>query len=171
MADWGEIDWCSADSLALAGFQGFLPIGELMLDDRQIPDVRGVYVLVRPDRKAPVFLEVGTGGHFKGKNPNVEADLLQAHWVDQACAVYIGKAGDPGISATLRKRLRQYLRFGCGKNIGHWGGRYVWQLAGAPQLLICWLPLPDGHPSAVETLLIAQFRNQFGKRPFANLAK
>lgn len=56
--------------------------------------------------------------------------------------VYIGKAGKQGGRATLRSRLRAYLRQGRGHRAGHWGGRMVW--------------------------LIADFVACFGQRPFAN---
>lgn len=45
--------------------------------------------------------------------------------------VYIGKAG-----TTLRKRLNQYLKFGNRQNIGHWGGRYIWQIK-IPAICCC----------------------------------
>jgi len=97
--------------------------------------------------------------------------VLRANWVEGTPVVYIGKAGDPGSAATLRSRLGQYFKFGAGRNIGHWGGRYIWQLADAQDLIVCWLPLPHGLPSETETQLIQQFRNKYGTRPFANLAK
>ena len=61
------------------------------------------------------FLLVGSGGPFKGKNPNVDTAVLRQNWVPGAQVVYIGKAGDPGKAATLRSRLWQYLRFGAGQ--------------------------------------------------------
>lgn len=71
----------------------------------------------------PEFLSHGTGGFFKGKDPNVSITELETNWVENTCVVYIGKAG-----TTLQKRLNQYLKFGNGQNIGHWGGRYIWQI-------------------------------------------
>lgn len=165
------IDWASLASLEDYGFEGFVPIRELRFAREKIPGVRGVYVLLRVRHDEPRFVAAGTGGHFKGKDPNVAEPVLLASWVADVQVVYIGKAGDPGKRATLRSRLSQYLRFGAGGDVGHWGGRYVWQLADAEDLLVGWKPLPDGEPSQVESELINQFRLVHGRRPFANLTK
>lgn len=54
--------------------------------------------------------------------------------------------------------------------IGHWGGRYIWQIKNSGNLLLCWKPTPDEDPEAIETALIARFKEQHGgHRPFANL--
>ena len=159
------------ETLSARGFQGFVPIRELRSSPEQIPAVRGVYVLLREGTHSPVFFEKGTGGFFKGKDPNVPVEVLQQNWVQGSPTVYIGKAGDPGRAATLRTRLWQYLRFGTGANVGHWGGRYIWQLEDAEDLLICWLPLPEDTPSELESTLIDAFRQEHGVRPFANLTK
>lgn len=159
------------EALQAKGFQGFVPIQELRSSPERIPALRGVYVLLRDATPAPVFLESGTGGFFKGKNPNVSLNVLEQNWVKSSSVVYIGKAGDPGKAATLRTRLWQYLRFGIGANVGHWGGRYIWQLEDAENLLVCWLPLPEGIPSELESALIDSFRQEHGVRPFANLTK
>lgn len=148
-----------------AGFKGFIPVSQLrdgVLN--MIPDVSGVYMVLRVSDEAPVFLEKGSGGYFKGKEPNVSVAELEANYVDGASVVYIGKA------TSLRKRIRAYIRFGQGKPVGHWGGRYIWQLADAPDLLFCWREV-DGDPDAVETELIRAFREAYGSRPFANLSK
>ena len=129
-----------------------------------IPELSGVYMVLRVSGQQPEFLEVGSGGHFKGKEPNVPVDVLKANWVKETPVLYIGKA------TSLRKRISQYLRFGQGKPVGHWGGRYIWQLADATQLLFCWMPV-DGNADAVETDMICRFRERYGCRPFANLAK
>ena len=153
------------DSLKETGFVGFVPVAELWGGAlRMIPDVPGVYVVCRVSDGAPVFLETGSGGHFKGKAPNVAVAELAANWVGGTPVVYIGKA------TSLRKRISQYVRFGQGKPVGHWGGRYIWQLADAPDLLFCWREV-DGVPDAVETELICAFREAYGSRPFANLSK
>lgn len=159
------------DSLSAAGFQGFVPIASLMRDTSPIPAIRGVYMLIRTTNDPPTFLSIGSGGHFKDKDPNVGGDVLLDNWIEGTAIMYIGKAGDPGSAATLRSRLGQYLRFGEGKKVGHWGGRYIWQLADARELEMCWLPLPSGAPSQVESDLILAFKNTFGNRPFANLTK
>lgn len=148
-----------------AGFKGFIPVSALRERGlKMIPDVPGVYMVLRVSEGAPEFLETGSGGHFKGKNPNVPVAELAANWVDGTPVVYIGKA------TSLRKRISQYVRFGQGKPVGHWGGRYIWQLADAPDLLFCWREV-DGDPDAVETELIRAFREAYGSRPFANLSK
>lgn len=70
---------------------------------------------------------------------------------------------------TLRKRLKQYIDFGAGKRAGHRGGRYVWQLADARELTICWRPIEAGDPRDAEHALIQAFKHRYGARPFANL--
>jgi hypothetical protein len=70
----------------------------------------------------------------------------------------------------LQSRLRQYFSFGQGKNIGHYGGRLIWQLENSKELIVCWKALPAEDPRAIEADYIQQFVNEFSKRPFANLA-
>ena len=152
------------------GFDGFKTIAELKRNDACIPMQIGVYLVLRGTLDAPKFLETGTGGHFKGQDPNVPLDELQRNWVEGADIVYIGKAGSQCGSAKLRSRLRQLVSFGCGKNVGHWGGRYLWQLEDSNDLIVCWLPLIDEEPKIVEEELIQSFKRQHsGMRPFANL--
>jgi hypothetical protein len=153
------------------GFEGFISMGKLMEGViSKIPIQMGVYVVLRETSSAPRFMIEGTGGFFKGKNPNVSIEELKTNWVDGTTIVYIGKAGGVGSSATLRTRLGQYLRFGQGANIGHWGGRYIWQLADSRDLVVCWKTLTDDDPREVERQMIAEFKAvHAGKRPFANL--
>jgi hypothetical protein len=87
--------------------------------------------------------------------------------VDGALVLNIGKAG-PG-KATLRSRLKQYIRFGQGEAVGHRGGRYIWQLAHSDDLLVCWKVTPDDVPRTVEKMLIEEFETVYGRPPFANL--
>lgn len=157
----------SIEQLKENGFSGFKTMSELFIDDSCIPKVQGVY-LVLNDTPDVDFLTIGTGGHFKGKNPNVTIEELKENWVENALIVYIGKAGGKG-EATLRKRLNQYFRFGQGHNVGHWGGRYIWQLQNSNDLIVCWKPLPKEAPEEVESYMIESFKENYGKRPFANL--
>lgn len=164
------MDFNRIEEIKKAGFSGFRKMCDLFIDCSEIPKVKGVYLVLNPDYKKPEYLQIGTGGYFKGKNPNVDLAYLEGNWANNSLVVYIGKAGSDTGSATLRSRLRQYFGFGQGKNIGHWGGRLIWQLKNSSQLIVCWKPLPDGNPREVEGDLIKQFVLVFGKRPFANLA-
>ena len=157
------------DEIKKAGFMGFKKMSELFACTYSIPKEKGVYLVLNPNQKSPIFLQTGTGGHFKGKNPNVQIDELKSNWVDDSLVVYIGKAGKEGSQATLQSRLRQYFRFGQGKNVGHWGGRFIWQLKKSEELIVCWKTLPTSDPRTVEAELIRQFVSEFTKRPFANL--
>ena len=159
------------DKLKAEGFQGFVRMRALMEGSIILPDLPGVYVVLYTKGEHPQFLDEGTGGFFKQRNPNVALDELEANWVDNAQIVYIGKAGThtKPSSATIRSRLSQYIRFGLGQSVGHWGGRYIWQIRESQDLLVCWKPTED-EPRDVERAMIAQFKSaHHGCRPFANL--
>lgn len=165
-----NLDFNTIESLKMNGFTGFKSINDLMMNSSSIPKQKGVYLIIRNTKSAPLFLTVGSGGHFKGKNPNIPIQQLEQEWVDDAIVIYIGKAGEATGQATLNSRLNQYLKFGQGKNVGHWGGRLIWQLQDSRDLLICWKILPNNEPREVECELISDFKQQHnGRRPFANL--
>jgi len=164
-----DIDFNSISSIKKQGFKGFKTVKELWMDNSSIPNQMGVYLVSYKDMYKPGFMSVGVGGHFKGKNPNVSASALKTQWVDNALVLYIGKAGGPGSGATLHSRIRQYLRFGQGVNVGHWGGRLIWQLGNHEELVFCWKPTPGKDPREIEIGLIQAFTSQYGKMPFANL--
>jgi hypothetical protein len=94
---------------------------------------------------------------------------LEQNWVKKSKCVYIGKAGSLNGNATLRKRLKQYLRFGQGFNVGHYGGRLIWQLKNHSELTFCWMPLNEIEPRDLEKKILTEFIRQYGQRPFANL--
>ncbi|MFV0226042.1 hypothetical protein OBJ96_13220 [Empedobacter falsenii] len=139
----------SIDDIKKAGFTGFKKMSELFIDSSSIPKSKGIYLVL---------------------NPNVSIDELKANWVDNSLVVYIGKAGSETSKATLNSRLKQYFGFGQGKNIGHWGGRLIWQLKNSSDLIVCWKSLPNDDPRTLESQLIKKFIDKFSKRPFANLA-
>lgn len=154
------------------GFRGFVTISYLKENGcREIPKQIGVYVVVRKSSEKVGFLEESIGGYFKDKNPTVSISELEDNWVEGASVINIGKAGGTGIKANLFSRIDQYIKFGKGKNVSHRGGRYIWQLKDSDELLIAWKTLTDEEPEVVEAALIDEFRNQYGKRPFANLQK
>lgn len=152
-----------------SGFSGFKTVQELWKDKSCIPKIRGVYLVINPKFNNPKFIYPGVGGFFKGKNPNVPIDKLKFNLVLNSQVVYIGKAGSPTGQATLNSRLGQYLRFGQTKNVGHWGGRYIWQFKNHSDLIFCWKPTPKSDPREIEKLLLQNYINEFGRRPFANL--
>ena len=151
------------------GFSGFKTAKELRLEKNVIPKTRGVYLVIDPNYKKPKFLKTGVGGFFKGKDPNVPIRELKANIVTNSQVVYIGKAGSPTNKATLHSRLDQYLRFGQKKKVGHWGGRYIWQLRKHKELIFCWKKTPNEDPREIEKELLSLFITSFNKRPFANL--
>jgi len=152
-------------------FQGFKTVKELKKTGTDIVlNRKGVYLVIFNNKTQPIFLKQSIGGHFKGKDPSVSIEKLEYNWISDEEIVYIGQAGGNGSNATLRKRLKQYINFGSGKPVGHWGGRYIWQLEKSDDLIIAWKETIQ-DPYVVESELIDKFREKHGKRPFANLTK
>lgn len=157
------------EQLKKDGFSGFKTIAELEKGINTIPNECGVYILLRPNDSKPIFLEKGTGGSYKGRNPNVEISKLEAKWLENTPILYIGKADkDKSSKRGVRTRLDEYLQFGRGTTIGHWGGRYIWQLKDASELIVCWKHV-DGSAEQEEKQMLKAFKAKYGKYPFANL--
>jgi len=144
-----------------------MPIAELMAEGcSAIPNVSGVYLICRPNETSPVFLDESSAGVFKSKNPSIPVHELREKWISDALVIYIGKASGSSLRSTLRARVSTYLRHGRGFGAAHWGGRAIWQLQDSSKLLLAWMETPDAR--GVEKRLIAEFRSQYGKWPFAN---
>jgi hypothetical protein len=168
MADSGSMPGVDFTYLREQGFEGFLSVATLNTDRNAIPKLPGVYLVLRPSMSQPHFLAIGTGGHFKGRDPNVDPSLLQDKWLPGEHVLYIGKAGGAGSDATLHGRITTYLAFGRGVRAGHQGGCYIWQLEDAQQLLFCWKSTRGEEPATVEGRMIAAFKQRAKRWPFAN---
>lgn len=154
------------DPHPVAGFVGWQTWAALRTNAlANVPAGPAVYVVYRAAATKPSFLAVNPGGHFKEKDPTVPFAELQANWVPDSRVIYIGKAD------AARKRLAQFAQFGAGQKIGHWGGRYIWQLADSVDQLVAWHPISWGEEANVyEKRLFAHFAELHdGARPFANL--
>lgn len=152
------------ENLKTKGFKGFKSVKELRKSLEGIPNEKGVYVVIRDKESAPTFVIEGTGGHFKGKNPNKPIEELKKNWVDGTPVIYIGET-----ERQLRKRIEELIKFGQKNAVAHWGGRYMWQLEDAEELIIAWKELPDSNPKDVERDLLNVFKSTYLKLPFANL--
>ena len=151
-------------TLALPGYSGWTTFDSLR-PGGGAKSVRegGTYVVLRTTDNAPRFLKINPAGHFKGMDQTVPISHLEANWVVGARVVYIGKADD------LDERLRCMAAFGAGKRVAHRGGRLIWQLEEASDLLVAWRLVRRGFsPKTDEDDMIARFREAYGKPPFAN---
>jgi hypothetical protein len=151
--------------LEARGWKGFTALATL--DPSAVPDAPGVYVVLRSDATDPEFLPARPEATVRQAYSYAESDL-RSHWVLGANVLNIGRAG-----TSLRKRLRQYRKFGEGSGLNHKGGRSIWQLADADRLTVAWRQFPitfDGLSTrGAEAGLIEKFQEAHGgARPFAN---
>jgi len=152
------------------GYQGFVKIESLMQNEcLNVPNEKGIYLILKNGIKKE-FLTKSVGGHFKEKNPTVDKSVLENKWIEESDIIYIGQAGGGSSAATLKKRLKQYMRFGKGEPVGHWGGRYIWQIKEYRNLLVCWRATPNEDPRVIEKEMIETFESSYGGKPFANIA-
>jgi hypothetical protein len=149
-------------SLASNGFTGFVSFRDLKNGQlKNVPTSGGVYIVLRELETVPTFLDENPGGHFKGRNPTLQKTLLAVNWVEHSHTIYIGK-GDK-----LQRRMKQFIDFGFGKPVGHWGGRLVWQVENSVDFIVGWKQVND--PASVESQLLIRFSSIYGKLPYANL--
>lgn len=162
--------------LAYRGFDGFVAIDDLRNGRLiEVSERHGIYVVLRDSETRPTFLSVSRGGWFKGKDPSVPVAALELKWVAGTPLLYAGRARKSVSRPTksgLRYRIGKLLEFGAGLPVGHWGGRYLWQVRGSDDFVLAWRSLPDGaSPGHEEAELIAEFEAMFARLPFANLKR
>lgn len=163
------MDFENTKRLKEFGFSGGIRIADLQASCENLPPQQGVYLVVKKGKTPVVFLEKSTGGWFKGRDPSVSEAVLTERWVVGPQVIYVGKAGGSSNKSTLHTRLRLFMQFGLGRKCAHWGGRYIWQIAGAKDLLVYWKPTPGSEPRQTEKAILAEFRQRYGRLPFANL--
>lgn len=141
-----------------------------------VPCVPGVYLVFRPSNAEPAFVHPSPAGTYQGRDPTVSVERLRdCEWVADAQIVYIGKADyrkRRTRSEALRQRLDEYGRFGAGEdNVAHYGGRFIWQLADADEVLVAWQEITWAEKARrYEKRLLRRFGELYaGRRPFANL--
>jgi len=158
------------DRIWECGYRGFQTKQSLDEDGLySIPDKAGVYMSLWVESKKPCFIEHGTGGYFKGKDPNVSIATLEGAWVNDTVVIYIGKAGKTGGKATLKSRIKKYLQFANGRPVGHFGGRYLWQIENSAKIIFCWKVISNREPRREESELLSKFFSRYQLLPFANL--
>jgi len=159
------------DKLRNFGFSGGETIAHLQATCETVPETSGIYLVARKSRKAVCFLAESCGGKFKRREPTVAVEKLTKRWLPTPTVLYVGKAGGTDQATSLRARLHSYMQFGLGKPCAHWGGRYIWQLSDARDLLVFWKSTLRIEPSIAESKLLLEFRELYGQLPFANLRR
>ena len=155
--------------LEAEGFEGFFTVGQLHAEGCEgLPNEPGVYAIVRESLDPPEFLSRSIAPIYRCQDPTRPIDELKQRWVPGAQVLYLGCARGPGVRSLLRQRVKRYLRFGHGRVVGHWGGRFVWQLRDHSALRVAWKAAGAQDPAQAEAHLLARFHEQHGVLPFAN---
>ena len=99
----------SVSGLQSLGFEGFRTVASLRDEGLDgIAAEPGVYLVIRCNTLPPRFLAAGTGGHFKGQNPNVPVSRLTEEWVGGALLVlYVGQAGSNSNTSGVKILTRE----------------------------------------------------------------
>ena len=161
----------SIDTFRDFGFVGGETITRLQTSCEVVPQTRGIYLVARKNQQPVQFLPRSTGGRFKGRDPTVVEEKLRKRWLVNTVLLYVGKAGATNQLTTLRGRLHSYMQFGLCRPCSHWGGRYIWQLSAAQDLLVFWRETLSIEPSQAESKLLSEFWGLYGQLPFANLRR
>ena len=135
-----------------------------MSDYSPIPALPDAYVVYRPTAGFPTFVHASPAGWFKDEDPTMP-ERASGPWVEGAQMVYIATED------VLPQRLTRFGQFGAGEPVVHRGGRLIWQLADADDLLVAWREITWAEAARdYERRLLSAFTEQHdGRRPFANL--
>ena len=134
---------------------------------RDLPVGPGIYLVLYVNGRRPQFAVKGVGGFFKGRDPNVGIPELESKWIDDTIIIYVGQTRD-----SLARRITKLIDFGKGKPVGHYGGRYIWQIQNCYDLVVCWKSCPDEIDARqIERELLHRFKSVHGRLPFANIVE
>ena len=154
--------------LEAAGYEGFVPFEAVRQGVTRQP---GIYVVLRGATEPPAFLSTNPAG--KRKDFTASAERLEQKWIADAEVVYIGLATHGTSRNGIHRRLNQFRRTGEGASDNHGGGVWIFQLAEAADLVVCWRAAEDESDEYVKALehhLIEDFKSREEHRgwPFAN---
>lgn len=139
-----------------------IPLHELYYSNCfAIPDKPGIYFILAPKDMEIQFLPTARNSHA----PFYGVNILQEKYAlcKDREILYIGKAsGQKG----LKQRLRQYMRYGWNEAVNHKGGRAIWQIEGAENLLLSYEICQDAD--AKEHALLAAYKRDNDSYPLAN---
>ncbi len=158
-------------ALRLEGWTGFYRVHQISSECAEIPEQKGVYLVVCDRQTCPDILSKSVGGWFKKRDPTVSPKQLEQRWIVGTSILYIGQTGGGRSSENLRKRLKTFLKFGSGLPVGHWGGRLIWQLSSSSEFILCWKETPKSNPQQEELALLDDFIGVHKRLPFANLKR
>lgn len=158
--------------LAACGYVGFEPLLSLRHD--HVPDQPGTYMVMRLKTMPPTILEARRADPPRVRGKVYSAAELRDRWRQRGISgpvLYIGKADN-----SLRTRLRLFKGSGLGTKSNHEGGKSLWWLADAEDLIVAWRPLDvdqrHGFKPAErheDELLLAFMRDHGGDMPWANV--
>ncbi|WP_157155924.1 hypothetical protein [Diaminobutyricimonas sp. LJ205] len=163
----------TTSDLRAYGFVGFVPFPTWSRADIITPgqsDVEGVYAVVREAGTVPEFTDdLRPAPRRRSRTAAEAAD----RWVANVAVLYFGmaplrRASKRGTRTGLAQRIHEYQRHGLHGGSNHHGGKLIWQTGDPDALLVAWKVLPEGESRVVESALIAGFRQQMGRPPFAN---
>lgn len=132
------------------GEAGLRPLGPVLWGERIAESAPGIYV---------VALVSDPNGRCDPVDVAYLSESELARWLHRQPVIYIGRT-----RRALARRLQEFYRHKHGKPSPHRGGQAVKLLT--CQLWVFWSPTND--PVQAERDMIAEFRNQTGRLPFAN---
>ncbi|MEY4373989.1 MAG: hypothetical protein RL760_155 [Candidatus Eisenbacteria bacterium] len=160
----------SAADLAAEGFEGFLTVGQLHRSGcLEVPDACGVYVVLRRGEAPHRVVRRSQAPAWRGMDPTRPIEELTARVIDATDLLYVNAAPGSGVRHRLRQRLKRFLRFGHGSVVGHWSGRFIWQLGESSRLVLAWRPCAEHEDArALADDLLRRFEAVHHARPYAN---